>query len=294
MSLYFNSDIPAFKILSEENRPVFDTSKSPKNSLKIGILNLMPKKISTETQLLRQLSYSKHDIIVDFIRVSSHVSKNTPQEHIDKFYTHFCDIKDKYYDGFIITGAPIEKIPFEQVDYWKELCSIMDWTKQNCTSVFYICWGAQAGLYYKYGIDKYLLDSKMFGIFEHSADTSHPILKDFPEKFFVPHSRHTSIHSDDIYNTPELSVLSVSDKAGIYLIADNQNNFFVTGHSEYDDNTLSDEYFRDVSKNLPINIPENYFIDDNPEKGVKNLWSDCARKLYSNWTDICAEGKTAL
>ena len=291
MSVFFQSEIPAFDILKKENRPVADISLSPDSALKIGILNLMPKKISTETQLLRQLSYSSHDISVDFIRVSSHISKNTPQEHIDKFYIPFCDISNKHYDGFIITGAPIEKIPFEQVDYWDELCRIMDWTEKNCNSVFYICWGAQAGLYYKYGIDKYMLDGKMFGIFEHSANTSHPILKNFPDKFYVPHSRHTSIHESDVFSKKELTVLSVSETAGIYLIADDKNNFFVTGHSEYDDNTLADEYFRDLSKNLPINIPENYFIDNDPQKGVKNLWSDCAHRLYSNWTDICANSK---
>lgn len=287
MSLFFKSTLPAFDILKEECRPVKDAALAPADSLKIGILNLMPKKISTETQLLRQLSYSKHDITIDLVRVSSHISKNTPAEHIEKFYLPFNEIKSKHYDGFIITGAPIEQINFEQVDYWQELCDIMDWTKEHCTSVFHICWGAQAGLYYHYNINKYPLSAKMFGIFEHSVTGENAILKDFPKTFFVPHSRHTSISKEDILKVKELKILSESDKAGVYLVSDDKNNFFVTGHSEYDDNTLSDEYFRDVAKNLPISIPENYFIDDNPENGVQNLWSDCAHRLYSNWTDIC-------
>ena len=216
MSLFFNQLLPAFNILKEENRPVFNNIAAPKNSLKIAILNLMPKKISTETQLLRQLSFSSHNITVDFIRVSSHISKNTPQEHISAFYTPFADITDKYYDGFIITGAPIEKIKFEDVDYWNELCDIMDWTNSHCSSVFYICWGAQAGLYHKYGINKYQLDSKMFGIFEHTITNPNPILKNIPETFFVPHSRHTEIKAEDITDVPALTILSASKKSGVY------------------------------------------------------------------------------
>lgn len=291
MPIIIPRELPAFSVLSQEGRPCLEPPVAAP-ALKIGILNLMPKKIDTETQLLRQLSYSPETIQVDFIRVSSHRSKNTSPEHLNRFYRYFQEIENEYYDGFIITGAPIEQIPFEEVDYWEELCDIMAWSQSNSRSTFHICWGAQAGLYYHYGIHKVELPKKMFGIFAHTVcRPDEPILRDFPETFFVPHSRHTTISRDEILAEPALRILSSSQRAGIYLVADSHSNYFITGHSEYDDDTLAQEYFRDVKKGLPIQLPENYFIQDTPSLGVENRWSAQARQLYCNWVKQCACGR---
>ena len=253
--------------------------------LKILILNLMPNKIQTETQLLRVLSNSPLQIDVTLAMTKSHVSKNTSAEHLSSFYVTFDDVREQRFDGLIITGAPVEQMPFEEVDYWPELAEIMDWSKTNVTSTFHICWGAQAGLYHHYRIGKYPTPEKVFGIFRHVIfDKRVPLLRGFDDVFLAPHSRHTMTRREDIDASPYLNMLAYSSVAGPYIIisADGRQ-IFVMGHSEYDSDTLKNEYFRDLEKGLPIKLPVNYFPDDDPSRTPIQTWRSHAYLLFSNW-----------
>jgi homoserine O-succinyltransferase len=262
--------------------------------LKIAILNLMPVKITTEIDMVRLLSNSPLQIELDLIKLSSHASKNTPEEHMMAFYKDFNLILNKKYDGLIITGAPVEQLTFEEVSYWKELTGIFSWAKTNVTSSMFICWGAQAALYYYYNIPKYPLDKKMFGVFKNSKnDPNNPIFRGFDDFFYVPHSRHTEIKKEDILKVPELKILSESQVAGVNMVASvNNREFFMTGHSEYSPDTLDKEYKRDLSKNLPIEMPVNYYADNNPENPPLVQWRSHANLLFVNWLNYFVYQKT--
>ena len=288
MPIKIPNDLPAVKILNEENIFVMTETRAITQDirpLKILLLNLMPKKIETETQLSRLLGNSPLQVDFEFIHTKSHISKNTSAEHLFTFYKTFDDVKDKTFDGMIITGAPVEQMPFEEVEYWEELCEIMEWTKTHVHSTFHICWGAQAGLYYHYGVNKYPLPEKLFGIFPHKADYKRSmLLRGFDDVFMVPQSRHTTIKTEDVAAVPELKILASNEKCGIYAIAtEGGKQIFITGHSEYDADTLKNEYLRDVAAGLPIHVPENYFPDDNPENEPLVTWRSHANLLYSNW-----------
>lgn len=297
MPIKIPSNLPAFSALQEERIFVMPDDRAEHQDirpLKIAILNLMPKKIETETQILRLLSNTPIQVDIDFVQTKSHVSKNTSQDHLVKFYTTFDEIRNNRYDGMIITGAPVEQIEFEEVDYWDELCEILDWTRTNVFSTLHICWGAQAGLYRHYNVPKYALPKKMFGIFPHYlVNYSNKILKGFDELFYVPHSRHTEIKREDIEKVKELEILTESSLSGVHMVASkNGRQFFITGHSEYDRDTLSNEYFRDKNKGLPIEIPYNYFPDDNPENEPVFTWRCHANQLFSNWLNYCVYQET--
>ncbi len=253
--------------------------------LRLVILNLMPTKVATETQILRCLSNTPLQIEIELLQTASYQPKHTSQQHLEAFYTTFSRIRDNRYDGLIITGAPIETLPFEQVDYWPELCEIMEWSKTNVFSTFHICWGAQAGLYYHYGIPKMPLSAKVFGVFEHSLlDPTVPLVRGFDDCFRAPHSRHTEVRRADIEACPELKLLAVSDKAGVYLAMNRDGRqIFVTGHSEYDADTLSAEYFRDKNRGLSIDLPADYFPENNPENPPRKTWNSHSYLLYNNW-----------
>lgn len=281
-------DLPAKQILSRENVFIMDEHRATTQDirpLKIIILNLMPKKVETETQLLRLLGNTPVQLDLELLQTATYIPKNTSQEHLLKFYKTFDEIRDQKFDGLIITGAPVEQMAFEEVGYWPELCKIMEWSKTNVFSTFHICWGAQAALYYHYGIQKYPLKEKMFGIFTHDrTDKTHPLLYGFDDVFCAPHSRHTEIRREDLENHPQLSVLSVSERAGVYIAASKvRNEFFVTGHSEYDTGTLAQEYFRDLEKGDLIRLPENYFPGDDPTNPPPMRWKAHSNLLFSNW-----------
>lgn len=297
MPIKIPNDLPAFAALEKERIFVIPDDRAMHQdirALKIAILNLMPDKITTETQLLRLLSNTPLHVDIDLVQMSSHVSKTTSQEHMLAFYQNFQDIKHKRYDGLIITGAPIEKLDYEQVDYWAELCDVFEWCKTNVFSTIHICWGAQAALYYHYGVPKYELESKMFGNFKHHIN--HPenmILKGFGDVFHCPHSRHTEIRAEDIRKVSSLTILAESYEAGVQLISDkSERMFFQLGHWEYDRETLANEYFRDKRKGLPIAVPYNYFPDNDPENSPIFNWSCSANLLYSNWLNYCVYQKT--
>lgn len=297
MPIKIDGRLPAHKALENEN--IFVMTEERANTqdirpLNIVILNLMPTKIETETQLLRLLSNSPLQIDVTLLQTATHTAKNVSQEHMLKFYSFFDDIKNNRYDGMVITGAPVEQMDFEEVDYWQELCEIFEWSKTNVYSTFHICWGAQAGLYYHYGIPKYPLKEKLFGVFPHrSLDNYHPLLRGLDEVFYVPHSRHTEIKMNDIALVKDLQVLTYSDMAGIHLVSDMAcRNFYATGHSEYDRDTLFKEYFRDKSKGLNISVPYNYFPCDDPTKTPLVTWRSAANIIFSNWLNYFVYQKT--
>ncbi len=288
MPIRIPNDLPAVKTLQGENIFVMTETRAITQDirpLKILVLNLMPKKIETETQLSRILGNTPLQVELELIHTKSHRSKNTSAEHLLAFYKTFDDVKDRNFDGMIITGAPVEQMPFKEVEYWDELCEIMEWTKTHVHSTFHICWGAQAGLYYHFGIDKKPLDKKMFGIFPHKAEYKRSmLLRGFDDVFMVPHSRHTAIDEEAVRNTKGLKVLASSDEAGIYAISTKKGKqIFITGHSEYDADTLKNEYMRDVGEGKPIEIPKNYFPGDNPKKSPMVTWRSHANLLYSNW-----------
>lgn len=288
MPIKIPDQLPAFAILERENVFAMRDARAEQQDirpLRIVILNLMPKKIETETQLLRLLGNSPLQVDVDLLQTTSHVSKNTGAEHLVKFYRTFNDIKESRYDGMIITGAPVEKLEFEQVDYWQELCEIMEWSKTNVYSTLHICWGAQAALYYHYGIPKHPLQDKLFGIFPHGLSVrNHPLLCGFDEEYWAPHSRHTAVRVDDVAACPKLEVLSTSPDAGLYLAASlDGRRIFVTGHSEYDRHTLHEEYHRDLAKGLPIEQPRNYYPDSDVTRKPPIRWRSHANLLFSNW-----------
>ena len=288
MPIRVQNDLPVKEILESENIFVMDEHRATHQDIrliKIGLLNLMPLKEDTELQILRSLSNTPLQVDVTFVMVSSHEAKNTPTSHLNQFYNRFGEIRDERFDGFIITGAPVEQIPFEEVDYWEELKQIMEWTKTHVTSTLHLCWGAQAGMYYHFGIDKKPLPEKAFGLFWHKVlNRKIPLVRGFDDCFLAPHSRHTEVPIEDIHNCKELTVLAESEEAGLFLaMADGGRKIFVMGHPEYDRVTLDGEYKRDVSKNLPIEIPENYYKDNNPENRPLLMWRAHANNLYTNW-----------
>ena len=288
MPIKIPNELPAVKTLNEENIFVMSHTRAVNQDirpLKILILNLMPKKIETETQLSRLLGNSPLQVEIELIHTRSHESKNTSQAHMLSFYKVFDDIKNETFDGMIITGAPVEHLEFEEVEYWNELCEIMEWSKTHVWSTFHICWGAQAALYYHYGIKKYKLDKKLFGVFKHKADYKRAILlRGFDDEFYVPHSRHTTVKREDVEKIPELKILASSDEAGLYAVMTPQGRqIFITGHSEYDGDTLMHEYLRDVTLGRDIDVPKNYFPDDDPTKEPIVNWRSHANLLYSNW-----------
>jgi len=288
MPLNIPDKLPAIKVLQKENIFVMNASRASKQDirpLKIALLNLMPVKITTETDLIRLLSNSPLQVELDLIKLSTHTSKNTPKEHMETFYKDFKSIINHKYDGLIITGAPVEQMSFEEVIYWKELTEILTWAKSNVTSSLFICWGAQAALYHYYGIPKYPLDKKMFGVFEHTkVGSTSPILRGFDDVFYVPHSRHTEIRREDILKVPALTILSESKESGVYMVASlNGRELFLTGHSEYSPETLDNEYKRDLAKELPIEMPKNYYKDDNPDNPPVVRWRSQANMLFVNW-----------
>lgn len=288
MPIKIPDKLPAKKLLEAENIFVMTSKRALTQDirpLKILLLNLMPTKIVTETQLLRLLGNTPLQVEVSFMAMKSHESKNTPMEHLINFYGTFDDFKHEKFDGMIITGAPVEQMPFEDVDYWDELCEIMEWSKTNVHSTLHICWGAQAGLYYHYGINKYDTDKKVFGIFEHKVTRKlNKLLRGFDEYFLAPHSRHTYVKKEDIKNVSELKILAESKEVGV-LLASNKGGrqIFITGHLEYDYDTLLKEYQRDVDKGLEIDIPKNYFPNDDPTKKPILKWRSNASLFFSNW-----------
>lgn len=288
MPIKIPDSLPARTVLENENIFVMTEYRALHQDirpLKILLLNLMPTKIATETQLLRCLSNTPLQIEVEFLQTSSYTPKNTPAEHLSAFYRTFDEVRSNHYDGMIITGAPVEQMDFEEIDYWEELCEIMEWSKRGVHSVMHICWGAQAGLYYHFGIQKHPLSAKMFGIYAHRVlCPTYPLFRGFNDLFYAPHSRHTEIRTEDVLKVPALEVLSVSDQAGLYIAAtEDGRQIFVTGHPEYDADTLATEYFRDVNKGLPIDMPVNYFPDNDPSRPPAVLWRAHAALLYTNW-----------
>lgn len=290
--------LPAVEILQEENVFVMTESRAQSQDirpLKIAIMNIMPTKIKTETQLLRMLSNSPLQIDVTLLHPKSHVSKNTPLEHLQNFYKTFDEIKNEKYDGLIITGAPVEMEEFHNVNYWEELSAMMDWSVHNVFSTIHICWGAQAGLYHHYGVPKYILPKKCFGIFPVTiTDKKSPLYHGFDEGYMMPHSRHTECRHEDIDKVPELQVIADSpDGAGLCVIqARDYRQIFIFGHGEYDATSLADEYWRDVNKGLDIDKPVNYFKNDDPEQGPEVKWQAYANLLFSNWLNYCVYQKT--
>lgn len=296
MPIRIPENLPAYQTLEEENIFVMPKDRAEHQDirpLRVLILNLMPKKIETECQLMRLLSNSPLQVDVDLLQVE-HVSKNTSKAHLSTFYKTFPQIHEDFYDGMIITGAPVEQMEFSDVDYWDELCDIMEWTKTHVYSTMHICWAAQAGLYYHFGVPKYQLDKKLFGVFPHKAEIANsPLLRGFDDEFPVPHSRHTETRRVDIEKIPQLEILSYSPLAGVYIVANkNGRQFFLTGHNEYVRDTLKDEYFRDVEKGLPIDVPFNYFPGDNPNCTPKFSWRSHANLMYSNWLNYCVYQET--
>lgn len=295
MPIRIPENLPAYETLEKENIFVMPKSRAEHQDirpLRVLILNLMPKKIETETQLMRLLSNTALQVDVELLQVE-HISRNTALSHLETFYKSFRDVRNSFYDGMILTGAPVEQMSFQDVDYWDELCEIMTWTRTHVYSTMYICWAALAGLYYHYGIGKYPLEKKLFGVFPHKAESDNPILRGFDDVFLVPHSRHSEVHREDIEKVGELEILSYSPLAGVYMVASrNGREFFVTGHSEYERETLAQEYFRDLERGLPIEVPFNYFPGDNPSCEPKFSWRCHANLMYSNWLNYCVYQKT--
>ena len=288
MPIKIPNDLPAVKTLQEENIFVMSHTRASTQDirpLRIVLLNLMPKKIETETQLSRLLGNTPLQIELELVRMKSHEAANTPQHHLLSFYKTFDDIRDERFDGMVITGAPVEQMPFEDVDYWPELCQIMAWSKTNVHSTLHICWGAQAGLYYHYGIEKQQLPKKLFGVFPHRVEYKRSILfRGFDDEFMVPHSRHTTVRREDIEKVDDLRILASSEEAGVYAVFTNMGRqIFITGHSEYDADTLKNEYLRDIAAGKPIEIPKNYFPDDDPTRQPLVRWRSSANLLFSNW-----------
>lgn len=288
MPVKIPDNLPAAQILHDENIFVMTEKRATSQDirpLKIAILNLMPTKVVTETQLLRLIGNTPLQVDVVLLHMDSHVSKNTSAEHLTAFYRTFSDVKDETFDGLIITGAPVEHLPFEEVDYWEELKEILEWKIHNVFSTFHICWGAQAGLYYHYGIPKYHMGKKLFGVYPHKVTKKNvKLLRGFDDVFYAPHSRYTEVRREDIEKVPDLEILAESPQAGIYIVASkDERQIYVSGHSEYDANTLLLEYERDIAKGLDIDPPENYFPDDDPSKPPLVTWRSHANLLFANW-----------
>lgn len=288
MPIRIPNDLPAAEVLKQENIFVMTHTRAVTQDirpLEIVVLNLMPTKIVTETQLTRLLGNTPLQVHLELMHTSSHKSKNVSQEHLLTFYKTFDELKDRKFDGMVITGAPVEQMDFEDVDYWEELCEIMEWSKTNVHSTFHICWGAQAGLYYHYGINKKPLDEKLFGVFPHTADYKRSILlRGFDDTFYVPHSRHTTVSREDIEAVPGLKILASSEEAGVYAVMNREGHqIFITGHAEYDPLTLQTEYLRDKNLGKPIRVPENYYPNDDDTQEPIVRWRGHANLLFSNW-----------
>lgn len=290
-------ELPAFKVLSDENIFVMNDERAKKQDirpLKIAILNLMPKKIVAENQLLRYLSNTPLQVEIKLIQTKTYISQNTPAEHLDKFYSYFDEIKDEKFDGLIITGAPVEQMKFEEVAYWEELIGIMEWSKTHVFSTLHICWASQAGLYYHYGIPKYELNRKMFGIFPHwSNDEKADLTRGLDDIFYAPHSRHTEVKKEDIEKHSDLEILAESEEAGIFIVATkDRRRVFLTGHLEYDRNTLKDEYIRDKEKGAEVSLPKNYFKNDDINETPSYTWRGSANIVFGNWLNYCVYQNT--
>ncbi|MDR2898113.1 MAG: homoserine O-succinyltransferase [Spirochaetaceae bacterium] len=288
MPIKIQSDLPARSVLEQENIFVMTDQRAQTQDirpLRIAIVNLMPTKIATETQLLRLLGNTPLQVEISLVRTESHESRNVGMDHLERFYITLPEVKQRQFDGMIITGAPVEQLPFEEVDYWSELCEIMDYAQKHVYSSLYICWGAQAGLYHQYGIQKYPLDRKMFGIYTHQRCVhADPLLRGFDDDFPAPQSRHTEIRREDIQKTSDLVLLAESNQSGVLLAKSRDNRrIYMTGHLEYDADTLAAEYRRDRERNLPIEVPVNYFPSDDPEQEPRSTWRSHAHLFYSNW-----------
>ena len=295
MPIRIPENLPAYEILEKEHifvMPQYRAEHQDIRPLRVLILNLMPKKIETETQLMRLLSNSALQVDVELLQVE-HISHNTAQSHLSTFYKQFPEVRDSYFDGMIITGAPVEHLLFEEVDYWDELCAIMEWTKRHVYSTIYICWAALAGLSYHFGVPKYPLKQKLFGVFPHKAESDNPLLRGFDDVFLMPQSRHSEIRREDVEKAEGLEILAYSPLAGPSIVAGkNGRQFFLTGHMEYERNTLKQEYYRDLEKGLPIGVPFNYFPGDNPHCEPSFLWRSHANLMYSNWLNYCVYQQT--
>ena len=297
MPIKITNELPAKKILENENVFIMTEERAINQDirpLKIILLNLMPTKIETETQFLRLLSNSPLQVEVDLLQTASHEAKNVSTRHLLDFYKTFDDVRDNRYDGMIITGAPVEKLAFEEVDYWEELCEIMDWSKRNVYSTMHICWGAQAGMYHHFGIDKTTLPQKLSGVYRHRVTAPlHPLVRGFNDFYWGPHSRNTEVRREDIERIPQLEILTSSDISGVHIVANkNGRQYFITGHSEYDRDTIANEYRRDVEKGLDIQIPYNYFPNDDPNNMPVFSWRCTANLMFSNWLNYCVYQKT--
>lgn len=297
MPIKIPQELPAYSVLRDENIFVMNSKRADTQDirpLRIAILNLMPKKIQAENQILRYLSNTPLQVEITLIQTKSYTSQNTPAEHLHKFYNYFEDIKDQKFDGLIITGAPVERMDFEEVAYWEELKEIMEWSNSHVFSTLHICWASQAGLNYHYNIPKYLLDKKMFGVFSHTVtDEKAELTRGLSDNFYAPHSRHTEVRRCDIEKVPELEILSESDEAGVFIVRTRDNRkIFITGHLEYDRNTLKDEYIRDLEKGDEIDIPKNYFPDDNPDLRPIMRWRGSAHIVFANWLNYCVYQNT--
>jgi len=288
MPIKIPMSLPAAEALIKENIFVMDEARAVTQDirpLKIAIMNLMPTKIVTETQFLRLLSNTPLQIDITLLNTASHISKNTSEEHLATFYKTFDEVKNEKFDGLIITGAPVEHLAFEEVDYWEELCAVMEWSKTHVTSTLHICWASQAGMYYHYGIPKHSIPEKMFGVFRHDVVSPRaPLMRGFDDIFYAPHSRHTEVKAEEINAVPELEIMATSEEAGVYLVASKDGkNVFVTGHSEYDPETLHNEYMRDINRGLSIAMPKNYYKDDDPKKSPIVRWRSHSHLLFVNW-----------
>lgn len=290
-------DLPARRVLESENVFVMTEDRAGHQDirpLRIAVVNLMPTKVNTETQLLRLLGSTPLQVEITLLHMGTHESRNTSEQHLDAFYATFDQVQDRKFDGLVITGAPIELLEFEEVDYWPELCRLMDWSEEHVFATLYVCWGAQAGLYHHYGVKKYPVGEKVFGVFEHRvlAPTAR-VLSGFDEVFPAPHSRHTEIRAEDVAATDGLELLAVSDEAGVYLVGSTDGRrLFVTGHPEYDPDTLASEYRRDVERGLPITVPRHYYPDDDPSRPPRTTWRSHAFLLYANWLNHCVYQRT--
>ena len=292
MPIKIPNSLPATATLTKENIFVMTETRALSQDVRplhIMLLNLMPTKVETETQLARVLGNTPLQIELELMAPTGYMPKNTPQEHMLAFYKTFRDVKDRTFDGLIITGAPVELKPFEEVDYWPELCEIMEWSKTHVHSTLHICWGAQAGLYYHYGIPKRTLDRKLFGVFRHRVeDPNYMLFRGFDDTFLVPHSRNTTVDRADIEAEPALKILAASPEAGVYAVkTDGGRQVYLMGHAEYDRDTLKNEYLRDVKAGVDIQIPKNYFPDDDPSREPLVTWRSCAHLLYGNWLNYC-------
>ena len=285
MPIKVPAGLPALQLVKNEGIAVAELNSATAKTLRIALLNIMPMKETTEVDFIRLLSFSDEEIELTLLKLDTHTPKHASPEHMERYYTSFNAVRDCHFDGLIITGAPIEKIEYEEVTYWEELCRIFNWAKEHVTSTLFICWAAQAGLYQRFGIQKHLLPKKMFGVFPHTiAKPEEPLFKGLEERIYVPHSRHTELHRKDIVAEPRIELLSESELSGVYIMKERgRKDFFITGHSEYALYTLDGEYKRDVAKGLPIELPLNYYRDENPANEPVNRWQHTARKMFGNW-----------